>query len=89
MANTFAAGLVVGVGVKWLSPYLLPVVGAIFRPLTQVDVKPLAKAAIKLAWTGLERGREWATYFSETVEDALAEAREEVVRAGQAPVDKE
>jgi hypothetical protein len=88
MANTFAVGLVVGVGIKWLSPYVLPVCGALFRPLTRVDVKPLAKAGIKLAWTGLERGRELVTYLGETVEDALAEAREEIVHAEQARVEK-
>jgi hypothetical protein len=88
MANAFAVGLVVGVGVKWLSPYLLPVCGAFLRPLARVDVKPLTKAGIKLAWMGLERGREWMTHLSETVEDALAEAREEIVSAEQAPVEK-
>jgi uncharacterized protein DUF5132 len=88
MANRFAVGLVVGVGLKWLSPYLMPVMGAVIRPIRKLDVKPLAKASIKVGWIGLERGRELFTYLGESVQDALAEAREELVRAEQPPLEK-
>jgi hypothetical protein len=89
MANSsFAVGLVVGVGLKWLSPYFVPVLGAVVRPLTRVDLKPLAKASIKVGWLGMERGRELAAYLGETVQDAMAEARAELVRDGRSTVDK-
>ena len=88
MANKLVVGIVVGIGVKWVAPYVLPVLGALVRPLTNVDVKPLAKAGIKVGWLGLERGRELAAYLGETVQDALAEARHELVREAQAPAEK-
>ncbi len=88
MANKFVVGLVAGVGLKWVAPYVLPVVGALVRPLLQIDIKPLAKATIKVGWLGLERGRELAAYLGETVQDAVAEARHELVRDAQPPVEK-
>ncbi len=88
MANKFVVGLVVGVGVKWVAPYVVPVLGALLRPVTHLNVKPLAKAGIKVGWLGLERGRELVTYLGETMQDALAEARHELVREAQAPVEK-
>ena len=88
MANKYAVGIAIGFGVKWVAPYVLPVLGAMIRPITQVDVKPLAKAGIKVGWLGLERGRELVTYFGETVQDALAEARHELVRDAHSSVEK-
>jgi Protein of unknown function (DUF5132) len=88
MANKFVVGLAVGVGLKWVAPYVVPVLGALVRPLTRVDVKPLAKAGIKVSWLGLERGRELLAYLGETMQDALAEARHELVSEAQAPVEK-
>lgn len=88
MANPFAVGLVVGVGLKWLSPYVLPVIGAVVRPLARVNIKPVAKVGIKVSWMGIERGRELIAYVGETVQDAMAEARAEIVRDANPPMDK-
>jgi hypothetical protein len=88
MANKFVVGIVAGVGLKVVAPYVLPVLGALIRPLAQLDVKPLAKAGIKVGWLGLERGRELIAYLGETVQDAMAEARNELVSEAQPPVDK-
>jgi uncharacterized protein DUF5132 len=88
MANKLAVGIVVGVGLKWVVPYVLPVLGALVRPVTNISVKPLAKAGIKVGWLGLERGRELVAYLGETMQDALAEARHELVRDAQVPVEK-
>jgi Protein of unknown function (DUF5132) len=88
MANKLVVGVAIGIGVKWVAPYVLPVLGALVRPLTNVNVKPLAKAGIKVGWLGLERGRELAAYLGETMQDALAEARHELVSEAQATVDK-
>jgi hypothetical protein len=89
MANKFVVGLVVGgVGMKWVAPLVVPVLGALLRPLARVNVKPLAKASIKLGWLSLERGRELVSYIGETVQDVLAEARHELVQEAQSPVEK-
>lgn len=88
MANKLVVGIVVGVGVKWVAPYVVPVLGALLRPVTHLDVKPLAKASIKVGWLGLERGRELVTYLGETIQDALAEARHELMSEAQAAVEK-
>jgi len=88
MANKYVVGVAVGVGVTWVAPYVLPVLGALVRPLTRVNVKPLAKAGIKAGWLGLERGRELVAYLGETMQDALAEARHELVREAQVSVEK-
>jgi len=79
----FAAGIAVGIGIKWLSPILVPMLGALVSPLARLDVKPLAKASIKAGWVGLERGRELLAYVGEAMQDAVAEAREELVRDGK------
>lgn len=84
MANKIVVGVAVGVGATWVAPYVLPVFGALLRPLARVNVKPLAKAGIKVGWLGLERGRELLAYVGETMQDALAEARHELVREAQA-----
>ena len=88
MANKYVVGIAIGVGIKWVAPYVLPVLGAMVRPITHVDVKPLAKAGIKAGWLGLARGRELVVYLGETMQDALAEARHELVRDAQSPVEK-
>ena len=88
MANKIVVGVAVGVGATWVAPYVLPVLGALLRPLTKVNVKPLAKAGIKVGWLGLERGRELVAYVGQTMQDALAEARHELVREAQASVEK-
>jgi hypothetical protein len=88
MANKFAIGLLVGVGLKWVSPFVVPMARALVRPLAQVNVKPLAKAGIKVGWIGLERGRELMAYLGETVQDAMAEAREELVHEANPPLDR-
>jgi hypothetical protein len=59
----------------------LPVVGELLSPLTRLDVRLLAKAGLKASWLGLERGRELLAYMGETVQDVVAEARDELVRA--------
>jgi hypothetical protein len=88
MANKFVVGLAVGFGLKWVAPYVVPVLGALIRPVAHVDVKPLAKAGIKVGWLSLERGRELVAYLGETMQDALAEARHELVSEAQGPADK-
>ncbi|HWO09397.1 MAG TPA: DUF5132 domain-containing protein [Polyangiaceae bacterium] len=89
MANKIVVGVVLGVGASVVAPFVLPVLGALLRPITQVNVKPLAKAGIKFGWLGLERGRELVAYVGETMQDALAEARHELVReAAQVTVNK-
>jgi hypothetical protein len=84
MANKYVVGIALGFGIKVVGPYVLPVLGALVRPLTHVDVKPLAKAGIKASWLGLERGRELIAYIGETLQDAVAEARHELVRDAEA-----
>ena len=88
MANKYVVGIAIGVGLKWISPYIVPVLGAVLRPVTQLDVKPLAKASMKLGWLGLERGRELAAYVGETVQDSIAEARAELLREAKPVADK-
>jgi hypothetical protein len=85
----FATGVAVGIGVKWLSPYLVPVLGALVSPITRLQIKPLARASVKAGWIGLERGRELFAYLGETVQDVFAEAREELVRAEKPAVNME
>jgi hypothetical protein len=88
MANKFVVGLAVGFGLKWVAPYVVPVLGALVRPVAHVNVKPLAKAGFKVGWLSLERGRELVTYLGETMQDALAEARHELVSEAQTSVEK-
>jgi uncharacterized protein DUF5132 len=88
MANKLVVGIVVGVGLKWVAPFIVPVLGAVLRPVTRLDVKPLAKASMKLGWLGMERGRELVAYLGETVQDSIAEARAELVREAKPSVEK-
>jgi hypothetical protein len=41
-----------------------------------------------MGWLSLERGRELISYIGETVQDALAEARHELVQEAQTQVEK-
>jgi hypothetical protein len=79
--SVLAAGVAIGFGIKWAAPYLTPVLGALVSPITRLQVKPLAKASVKAGWIGLERGREFFAYLGETLQDVLAEAKEELVQA--------
>jgi hypothetical protein len=83
----FVAGVVVGIGIKWLAPHVVPVLGALISPITRLEMKPLAKASLKAGWLGLERGRELIAYLGETAQDVLAEAREELVRDEKSSVE--
>jgi hypothetical protein len=79
--SVLAAGVAIGFGIKWAAPYLAPVLGALISPITRLEVKPLAKASLKAGWIGLERSREFFAYLGETMQDVLAEAKEELVQA--------
>ena len=89
MANKFVGGIALGIGVTWLAPVIVPVLGAMLRPLLQLDVKPVAKEAMKFAWLGLERGRELAAYLGETVQDSVAEARAELAKEAKTAMEKQ
>jgi len=86
--SVFVTGMAVGIGVKWLAPFFVPVLGALVSPITRLEVKPLAKASLKAGWLGLERGRELFAYLGETMQDVLAEAREELVQSDKPTVDR-
>jgi hypothetical protein len=88
MANRFVGGIALGIGVTWLAPVIVPVLGAMLRPLLQMDVKPVAKGAMKFAWLGLERGREFAAYLGETMQDSVAEARAELAKEAKIAMEK-
>ena len=75
-----AAGICIGIGIKWLAPFFSPLLGAAVSPLSRLKVKPLAKASIKAGWVGLERGRELLAHLGEAAQDVLAEAREELAQ---------
>jgi hypothetical protein len=89
MANKFVGGIALGIGVTWLAPVIVPVLGAVLRPLLRLDVKPIAKGAMKVAWLGLERGRELAAYLGETVQDSVAEARAELAKEARNAMEKQ
>lgn len=63
-------GVAAGASAKWLAPLILPAVAAI--------VKPVTKATLKLGWIGAEYAREFAQGLVEVIEDAVAEARQEL-----------
>jgi hypothetical protein len=83
-----AAGIAIGIGIKWLAPVFRPVLGALVSPLARIQMKPMAKAGIKAGWVGIERGRELFMYMGETLQDVFAEAREELVQDGKASVER-
>jgi hypothetical protein len=86
--SVFAVGIAVGIGAKWLAPFLTPALGALLSPITRLEVKPLAKAGVKAGWIGLERGREFFAYLGETMQDVLAEAKEELAQDDKPAVER-
>jgi hypothetical protein len=68
--NRFATGAAVGLGAALLAP-------AVLSGLARV-ARPLAKGAIKAGVIAYEKGREGAAEFGELIEDAVAEARDEL-----------
>jgi hypothetical protein len=77
--------ILLGIGVLILAPAIVPVVGAV--------VKPLAKATIKTGLSLVEKGRELMSEAAEAFEDITAEVKAELIaeRAGPAansPADK-
>ena len=84
-------GIALGIGLKWLSPFVVPALASGLGPLTRIDLKPAAKTAVKLSWLGMERSREWLSHLGETLEDAVAEARAELIEQGKLnePVEQE
>ena len=66
------------IGVLVLAPVIVPVVGAV--------VKPLAKATIKTGLSLVEKGREMMSEAAEAFEDITAEVKAELIaeRAGTA-----
>ena len=83
-----AAGIAIGIGIKWLAPVLRPMLGALVSPVARLQVKPMAKAGIKAGWIGVERGRELFMYVGETLQDVFAEARDELMQDGKASVER-
>jgi hypothetical protein len=68
--------LAVGAGVILLAPVVLPVVGAV--------LKPLAKAVIKGGIMAYEGAKVSVAETKETIEDLAAEAKTEISREGDA-----
>ena len=63
-------GVAIGLGALILAPTIIPIVGAI--------VKPLAKAAIKGGIVLVDKGKEIMAETMEVLEDLTAEARAEI-----------
>lgn len=80
MDKKIAVGIVAGIGLKWASPFIAPVLGALVRPLFADGLKPLTKASLKLGFLGVERGRELLAHLAEALQDSVAEARAELLR---------
>lgn len=70
-------GLGIGLGASILAPAVVPLVGAV--------VRPLAKAAIKGGIILYERGKEMMAEVREVTEDLAAEAQAELAPAEEAP----
>ena len=79
--SVLVAGVALGFGLKWAAPYFTPVLGALVSPIRRLQVKPRAKASLKASWIGLERSREFFAYLGETMQDVLAEAKDELAQA--------
>lgn len=88
MDKKIAVGIVAGIGLKWASPFIAPVLGALVRPLFADGLKPLTKASLKLGFLGVERGRELLAHLAEALQDSVAEARAELLRDAQATLEK-
>jgi hypothetical protein len=77
--------ILLGIGVLILAPAIVPVVGAV--------VKPLAKATIKTGLSLVEKGRELMSEAAEAFEDITAEVKAELIAervgpAANSPADK-
>jgi len=70
-------GLMKGVGIGLSAAVLLPVVFSTLAPI----LRPLARTALRAGVMVYEKGREIFEEFGETVEDVVAEVREELVDA--------
>ncbi len=70
MRGNLMTGLGIGLGASILAPAVVPLVGAVIRPL--------AKAAIKGGLILYERGREMVAEMGEVAEDLAAEAKAEL-----------
>jgi uncharacterized iron-regulated membrane protein len=68
------SGLAVGAGVVLLAPVVIPVVGAV--------LKPLAKAVIKGGIMAYEGAKVSVAETRETIEDLAAEAKSEIAQEG-------
>jgi len=69
--------LMKGVGIGLSAAVLLPVVFSTLAPV----LRPLARTALRAGVMAYEKGREVFEEFGETVEDVVAEVREELVDA--------
>ena len=77
--------ILLAIGVLVLAPAIVPVVGAV--------VKPLAKATIKTGLSLVEKGRELMSEAAEAFEDITAEVKAELIAervgpAANSPADK-
>lgn len=73
LINGFSAGsLAVGAGIVLLAPVVIPIIGAV--------LKPLAKAIIKGGITAYESAKVSIAETKETIEDLAAEAKSEMAR---------
>jgi hypothetical protein len=70
MKGNLATGLGIGIGASILAPAVVPLVGAV--------VRPLAKAVIKGGIIMYEKGKEMMAEVTEVTEDLAAEARAEL-----------
>lgn len=80
-ASYFVLGAAAVVGAKWLTPVFVPVLTGI--------VKPIAKTTLKLGWIGMGYARELGHELIEVIEDAAAEARQELEQEARAANAKE
>jgi hypothetical protein len=75
LGNSFnVSSLAVGAGVVLLAPVVIPVVGAV--------LKPLAKAVIKGGIMAYEGAKVSVAETKETIEDLAAEAKAEITQEG-------
>jgi hypothetical protein len=73
VGGNLGTGLAIGAGAALLTPVVLPVLGAL--------VKPVVKAAIKGGMLLYEKGEVLSAEVKETFEDLAAEAKSELKQA--------